>query len=126
MSTTTPQESNIPENKATDWITDADDWGSDEDIISNEIQQSMEPGLCENANMMINMSHLSLSSEKEHQSEQSYLKSNSTPLTNSDISSSTPVDINRLAGQDLNANPSSESSGRLYNHGPNVVAREAK
>ena len=53
------------------------------------------------------------SSEKEHKSEQLYLKSNSTPLKHSDISPSTPVDINRLAGQDLNANPSSESSGRV-------------
>ena len=112
MNTATPQKSNIPEKKATDWITDADDWGSDEDIISNETQHFMERDSCENANMMINMSHLSLTSEKEHKSEQLHLKSNSTPLKNSDISPSTPVDINRAAGQDLNANPSSESSGR--------------
>ena len=113
MNIAAPQESHIPENKATDWITDADDWGSDDDIISNDIQHSMEQDSYENANIMINMSHLSLSSEKEHQSEQLYLQSNSTHLKNSDISPSTPVDINRLAGQDLNANPSSESSGRL-------------
>ena len=100
MNTATPQESNIIENKATDWIADADDWGSDDDIISNDIQHSMEQDSYENANIMINMSHLSL-------------QSNSTPLKNSDISPSTPVDINRLAGQDLNANPSSESSGKL-------------
>ena len=101
------QESISSENTKTDWLSNADDWGSDEDEDVNfSMNNCMVRNSHENSNLETNLSNLTLSTNHEGQTDPQFLQTRTTiENENSKDFLTHPIDTTLHVGQDLNANP---------------------
>ena len=101
------QESITSENTTTDWLSNADDWGSDEDDDVNFSQNySIVQNARGNSNLETNLSNLTLSTNHEVQADPQFLQTRTTiENENSNDFLTHPIGATLLAEQDMNANP---------------------
>lgn len=111
------QESVTSENRTTDWLSNADDWGSDDDDDMSFSQNNyMVQNARGNSNLEANLSNLTLSTNHEGQTDPQFLHTCTTiESENSKDLFTHPINTTLLVGQDLNANPS-ELPGILQMH----------
>ena len=111
------QESVTSENRTTDWLSNADDWGSDDDDDMSFSQNNyMVQNAGGNSNLEANLSNLTLSTNHEGQTDPQFLHTCTTiESENSKDLLTHPINTTLLVGQDLNANPS-ELPGILQMH----------
>ena len=111
------QESVTSENRTTDWLSNADDWGSDDDDDMSFSQNNyMVQNARGNSNLEANLSNLTLSTNHEGQTDPQFLHTcTTTESENSKDLFTHPINTTLLVGQDLNANPS-ELPGILQMH----------
>ena len=111
------QESITLENAATDWLSNADDWGSDEDDDENFGQNNcMVQNARGNSNLETNFSNLNLSTNQDGQTDPQFLPTRTTiENLKSEEFLTHPIDTTLRIDQDLNANPP-ELPGTLQMH----------
>ena len=105
------------ENTTTDWLSNADDWGSDDDDDENFGQNNcMVQNARENSNLETNFSNLTLSTNHEGQTDPQFLQTRTTiENVKSKEFLTHPIDTILRVDKDLNANPP-ELPGILQMH----------
>ena len=113
-SDTHTQEFNKTENKVTDWLSNADDWGSDDDDILDS-KDFVAPDACGNASLATHLSHMEISSDSEAQKGQQYFKNiATTEYINSNNLVTCQMNTTQFVEQDQNANLASDLPGMFF------------